>query len=72
MAARCLAQEFDIEPPQGRNVKRIVDKFEATGSVANASKSGRPTTATNEAKCKEAITKLQRSPQKSSRRRDGC
>ncbi len=68
MAARFLAQEFDIEPPQGRNIKRIVEKFEATGSVANASKSGRPNTATNEAKCEEAIMRLQRSPQKSSRR----
>ena len=34
MAARRLAQEFDINPPQGRNIRLIVEKFEATGSVA--------------------------------------
>lgn len=54
MATRFLVQEFDIKLSQGRNIKRIVEKLEAIGSVANASKSGRPNTATNEAKCEIA------------------
>ena len=68
MAARRLAQEFDINPPQGRNIRLIVEKFEATGSVATAKKSGRPKTATNVAKAEEAIRRLEQSPQKSTRR----
>ena len=68
MVARCLAQEFDINPPQGRNIQLIVEKFEATGSVATAKKSGRPKKAPNVAKAEEAIRRLEQSPQKSTRR----
>ena len=65
MAACRLAQEFNINPPQGRNIRLIVEKFEATGSVATAKKSGHPKMATNVAKAEEAIRRLEQSPQKS-------
>ena len=68
MAARRLAQEFDINPPQGKNIRLIVEKFEATGSVVTAKKSGHLKTATNVAKAEEAIRRLEQSPQKSTRR----
>ena len=67
-AARRLAEEYDINPTQGRNIRSIVEKFETTGSVATAKKSGRPKTATNVAKAEEVIRRLQSSPQKSTRR----
>ena len=66
MAAHRLAQEFDINSPQGRNIRLIVEKFEATR--ATAKKSGRPKTATNVAKAEEAIRRLEQSLQKLTRR----
>lgn len=67
-AARKLSEDFNINVVQGRNIINLVQKFEDTGSVNDAPRSGRPLTATTNEKGDELIQALQRSPQKSSRR----
>ena len=62
------SQEFNIPPVQGRNIRSIVNKFELTGSVADAHRSGRPISATSDEKHDQLLASLQRSPQKSTRR----
>ena len=41
-----LRVEFTIHTVQGRNIKSLVNKFETTGSVNDAPRSGRPITPT--------------------------
>lgn len=67
-ASRQLAIQYDINPPQGRNIKAIVYKFEETGSVADATRSGRPKLATCDAMGDRIVAAINRSPQKSTRR----
>ena len=67
-AARRLATEFGIRTVQGRNIINIVKKFEKTGTVNDAPKSGRPVSSTTDEKGDELVATLQHSPQKSSRR----
>lgn len=67
-ASRQLTEEFDIQLVQGRNIKAIVTKFNTTGSVKDAPRSGRPLSATTDAKGDELLQSLERSPQKSTRR----
>lgn len=59
MAARCLAQEFNINPPQGRSIQSVVETFEATGLIASVKKKkySHPKTATNVAKAEEVNPK---------------
>ena len=66
--SRRLSKQFDIPAPQGRNITNLVKKFEESGSIADAPRSGRPSTATTEEKDDGMIKALTRSPQKSSRR----
>ena len=66
-ASRQLTEEFDIQLVQGRNIKAIVTKFNTTGSVKDASRSGRPPSATNDTKGDELLQYLELSPQKSTR-----
>ena len=49
-ASRRLSEEFNIHAVQGRNIKSLVNKFEITGSVNDAPRSGRPITATSDEK----------------------
>lgn len=67
-ASRRLSEEFRIHEVQGRNIKSLVDKFERTGSVNDAPRSGRPVTATSDDKGEQLETSLIDSPQKSVRR----
>ena len=67
-ASRRLSEQFDIPASQGRNITNLVKKFEELGSIADAPRSGRPSTATTEEKDDGMIKALTRSPQKSSRR----
>ena len=53
---------------QGRNIKSLVNKFEITGSVNDAPRSGRPITATSDEKGERLCASLINSPQKSVRR----
>jgi hypothetical protein len=41
--SRAWVETFNTPPPTPLIIYRIRDKFDATGSVANAPKSGRPT-----------------------------
>ena len=53
---------------EGRNIKSLVNKFEITGSVNDAPRSGRPITATFDEKGERLCASLINSPQKSVRR----
>ena len=54
---------------KAEHIKLLVDKFETTGSVNDAPRSGRPATATSEGKGGEQLeTSISRSPQKSVKR----
>ena len=68
LASRQLSEQFNIQAVQGRNIKAIVDKFERTGSVADAPRSGRPKSTTTDEKGDQLEASLNRSPQKSVRR----
>jgi transposase len=60
-----LAEEFDTPPPSRQIIYRIHEKFDETGSIRNAPKSGRTvsvTTQENEMLVSQAFTKI---PQKS-------
>ena len=62
------AENFDTPPPSRQTIYRIRDKFDETGSICNAPKSGRPvsvTTQENEMLVSQAFTN---SPQKSKQR----
>ena len=66
---RLLSSEYQqIHEVKGRNMKSLVQKFEATGSVADAPRSGRSLTATTEEMGDRILENLSRSPQKSTRR----
>lgn len=67
-ASRRMTTQFGISSPQGRNITALVKKFELTGSVADAQRPGRPSTATTTANGDRLAEALHRSPQKSSRR----
>lgn len=67
-ASRLLSAEYHIPQVQGRNIKVLVDKFENTGSVNDAPRSGRPNTATCDEKGDALLASITRSPQKSVRR----
>ena len=61
-------EAFNTPPPTRLTIYRIRDKFDATGSVANAPKSGRPRTSmTEENEMRVAMTFVNR-PKKSTRR----
>ena len=62
---RRLSEEFNIHAVQGRNIKSLVNKFEITGSVNDAHRSGRPITATSDEKGERLCASLINSPQKS-------
>ena len=67
-ASRRLSAEYKIVNVQGRNIKSLVAKFELTGSVADAAKSGRPRTVSTEEMSNAICDSLTQSPQKSTRR----
>ena len=67
-ASRRLSEEFHIHVVQGRNIKLLVNKFETTGSVNDAPRPGRSTTATSDEKGEQLEASLINSPQKSVRR----
>ena len=67
-ASRRLSEEFHIHVVQDRDIKSLVNKFETTGSVNDAPRSGRPTTATSDEKGDQLEASLINSPQKSVRR----
>jgi transposase len=58
----------DSSPPTRRSILKVVQKFEATGSVLHAKGAGPPRTATTAEKQEELLASLKRSPQKSSHR----
>ena len=61
-------EAFNTPPPTRLTIYRIRDKFDATGSVANAPKSGHPRTSmTEENEMRVAMTFVN-SPKKSTRR----
>ena len=66
--SRRLSEEFHIHVVHGRNIKSLVNKFETTGSVNDAPRSGRPTIATSEEKGKQLEASPINSRQKSVRR----
>ena len=66
-ASRRLSKEFGGLLLHGKTIKAIIDKFNETGSVKDAERSGRPITATTDAKADELFDSLIRSPQKSTR-----
>ena len=66
--SRRLSEEFHIHVVQSRNIKSFVNKFETTGSVNDALRSGRPTTATSDEKGEQLEASLINSPQKFVRR----
>jgi len=59
---------FNTPPPTRLAIYRIRDKFDATGSVANASKSGRPRTSMSEENEMRVVMTFVNSPKKSTRR----
>ena len=63
--SRILSKKFGCSLVHGNNIKAIIDKFNETGSVKDAERSGRPVTATTDAKADELFDSLIRSPQKS-------
>ena len=64
---RMWQNEFHVPAPSHQTIYHMRDKFETTGSVANAPKSGRPcTTLTQENEMKVALTFIN-SPKKSTR-----
>ena len=67
-ANRRLSEEFNIHAVQGRNIKSLVNKFEITGFVNDAPRSGRPITVTSDEKEEQLCASLINSPQKSVRR----
>ena len=67
-ASRRFSEEFHIHVVQGRNIKSLVNKFETTGSVNDAPRSGRPTTATSDEKGEQLEASLINSSRKSVRR----
>ena len=67
-ASRRLSEEFNIHAVQDRNINQItVNKFEITGSVNDAPRSGRPITATSGEKGERLCASLTNSSQKSSK-----
>lgn len=60
-------REFDTEPPTRLTIKRIIDKFEAHGTICDIHKgrSGRPRTATSPASSAVVLERFVTSPQKS-------
>ena len=67
-ASRRLSEEFNIHAVQGRNIKSLVNKFQITGSVNGAPRSGHTITATSDKKGEQLFASLINSPQKSVRR----
>lgn len=61
-------REFQSPPPNESTVRDLVKKFEATGSVADASRSGRPVSVRTAELRGRIQESLERSPQKSCRR----
>ena len=57
-----------VSPPQNRNLKAIVTKFEETGSILDAPESGRPRSSTTDAMGDSVTQKLQHSPNLFTRR----
>ncbi|XP_036357122.1 uncharacterized protein LOC118762539 isoform X2 [Octopus sinensis] len=55
-ASRRHNEVFHIHAVQCRNIKSFVNKFERTGSVNDASRSGRPATAASDEKGKLTLT----------------
>src|SRR5690242_6309342 len=67
-AARGIGQQFGIKQPEHTSVRDIVAKFEATGTVSQASGAGRPRSANTE-DCRDALQRsLERSPLNATRR----
>lgn len=67
-ASRRLSAEHGIRKVSSTNVKALIDKFNVTGSVCDAPKSGRKRAITTPEKALEVMESLERSPQKSTRR----
>ena len=61
-------EAFNTPPPTRLTIYRIRDKFDATGSVANARKSGRPRTSMIEENDMSVAMTFVNSPKKSTRR----
>ena len=66
--ARKFATENECAKPSRNTIHRLINKFEATGSVLDESRSGRPSTATTEQNLERIHQSLARSPQKSAHR----
>ena len=68
-AGRLLAEHFQIKHViQGRNITNLVKKFEETGNINDAPRTGRPVSATTNERGDNLIASLTGSPQKSVRR----
>ena len=66
---RLLTEHFQIKHViQGRNITNLVKKFEETGSINDAPRTGRPVSATTNERGDNVIASLTGSPQKSVRR----
>ena len=61
-------EAFNTPPPTRLTIYRIRDKFDATGSVGNVPKSGRPRTSTTEENEMRVAMTFVNSPKKSTRR----
>lgn len=62
---RVWNDEFKTQPPSRQQIYKIVNKFEGTGSVADAPKSGRPTTSTTPENQERVAQLLTEDPQTS-------
>jgi len=60
-------EAFNTSPPTGLTIDRIRDKFDATGSVTNAPKSGRPRTSMREENEMRVVMTFVNSPENSTR-----
>ena len=60
-------KHFSTEPPSELTIKRIVDKFEETGSVNERERSGRPRSALTDKKLEEVRNLLEENPNISTR-----
>ena len=65
---RRVAEEFGCKKVQSKCISKLIAKFEASGSLKDAPRSGRPKTATGCDQEEELSRSLLQSPQKSSRR----
>lgn len=62
------SQHEDRVPVDGTTLRKLIKRFEQTGSVADRKRPGRPSTKTDDISAYEVVTAIKRSPKKSLRK----